>query len=400
MKIAIIVRRLNVRGGTQRMVAAVAENFKKMGHEATIYTFFYDPKNCYSEILKDIKIVSLDTQIPKGNYLMNFILENRMAKKLAARIDADSTILNPHDQVSYRVAYYFKKYTKNIPSVWMMNDMPTKTWFYWRETQFDPERRPMFLKYCLYWLLDWQETHTFIKAQDKVMVLDSRDKDWVHEYFKKEAVVIRNGSDAGKFKFREHMPPTGKKIKILMNGIFFNHRRFEDVISAASQLIADGWNILISIVGDYNADKKYYAKILKLVEDLKMQKEVKFAGQTKSDQELLDSYYNNDVFIFPNHLQSWGIVPFEAMATGLPVIVSRGAGASEILTDKENAMLVDPLKPEQITEAVRTLVSDRGLYENLSRRGREFVEKNISWQKYARDMFKIFEDTMKEFYGE
>jgi len=376
------------------MAAEVARHFKKMGHDATIYTFFYDPERCYSEILKDIKVVSLGTQIPKGNYLANFIKENRNAKRLASMIDLNSTILNPHDQVSYRVAYYFKKRAKPVPSIWMMNDMPTKTWFYWREAQFDPDRKPSFLKYAIYWLLDWYEIHTFIASQDKIMVLDYRDKDWVKEYFGKEAVVIRNGADISKFKFLERQPPGKTRVRVLLNGIFFNHRRFEDAILAVSDLRKTGYGAPITIVGDYNADKKYYARILKLIADLKMEGIVKFFGQTKSDEELAKIYYEHDIFIFPNHLQSWGIVPFEAMATGLPVIVSRGAGASEILTDGENALLVDPLRPDQIAASVKKLINSPELYSKLSHEGRNFVENNISWEKYAKDMFEIFKDTL------
>lgn len=376
------------------MVAAVADEFQKIGHNVVVYTFQYVPENCYSEILKNVKVVSLGTHIPKGNYLVNFILENRNAKHLAALIDKDIDILNPHDQTSYRVAYYFKKGVKNAPSVWMMNDMPTKTWFYWRESRFDPTKKPPLLKYVLYWLLDWYETHTFIKAQDTVMVLDFRDRDWVREYFGKDAIVIRNGADLSQYRYRERSIGTRRPIKLLMHGIFFNHRRFEDGLLSLKQLLDRGYDIRLSIAGDYNADKKYYARIAHMVEELELSSRVDFLGIFATNEKLFECFDSHDIFIFPNHLQSWGIVPFEAMATGLPVIVSRGAGASEILSHGENAMLVDPLSPDQIVGAVSRLIDDEHLYADLSANGRKFVEKNISWEKYAKDMFKIFEETI------
>ncbi|MDZ4260263.1 MAG: hypothetical protein U1A25_01235, partial [Candidatus Sungbacteria bacterium] len=68
-------------------------------------------------------------------------------------------------------------------------------------------------------------------------------------------------------------------------------------------------------------------------------------------------------------------------ASGCPVIVSKTAGASEVLTDGENALLVPPKNPD--------------LYEQLSRKGRLFVEQNISWRKYTEYMLKVFEEVIK-----
>lgn len=371
------------------MVAQSAREFKKMGHDVTIYTFFYSPENCYEEIFKDLPVVSLGTQIPKGNYLMNFILENRNAKKLAQLIENDTEFLNPHDQASYRVAAYYKKRVKNIPSVWMMNDMPTKTWFYWREKQFDPDIKVSFFKKTLYRFVDQYDIWKFIKPQNGVMVLDSRDRDWVKEYFGKDADIVTNGSDAGDFSYLPRVSLRDKRARILMNGIFFNHRRFEDTLEAMKILESHRYDLTLSIVGDYNSDKRYYAKVLAKVRELGLEDRVKFFGRV-SEKELVQSYYDHDIFVFPNHLQSWGIAPFEAMATGLPAIVSRGAGASEVLTHEHNAFLVNPLSPREIAEGVKKLIDDSLFYQKISANGRSFAEKNISWKRYADEMMEVF----------
>jgi glycosyltransferase involved in cell wall biosynthesis len=94
-------------------------------------------------------------------------------------------------------------------------------------------------------------------------------------------------------------------------------------------------------------------------------------------------------------LQSWGLVVFEAMAMGLPVIVSETAGASEVLTDHENSIIVKPKDPKGIASAVQELIQKPELYKKLSREGRKFVEKNISWPRYTEDMLKIFQSKLK-----
>ena len=395
MKIAFIVRKLNVRGGTQRQAVFLARELKKLGHQVKFYTFIYSAKDCYEDLLKEFKVVSLNYYPAASNYFVSLFLENRAAKKLAHLIDKDTDILHPHDQVSYRVAYYFKKKIKNIPSVWVMNDMPTKTWSFRRDSQFDSKLKISFIKRLFYWLVDKYEIKKFIKPQDKIIVLDNRDREWVREYFKKEAIVVRSGLDLERFNFKERESLTNKKVEILMAGIFFRHRRFEDGIMAMKILKEKNYDVNLSIVGDYNINKDYFKELVYLAKKSGMEDSVDFAGRV-SDEKLLNFYQQSDIFLFPNHWQSWGLVVFEAMACGLPSIVSKTAGASEVLTDGENALLVEPFKPEDIITAVAKLIDNPDLYVKISRQGRELVEKSISWPLMAQKVSAIFKETLKD----
>jgi len=66
-----------------------------------------------------------------------------------------------------------------------------------------------------------------------------------------------------------------------------------------------------------------------------------------SEEKLVEFYSTSDIFVFPNYPQTWGLAVFEAMGCGTPVVVSTSCGASEVLTDKENAILVPPKSPEK-----------------------------------------------------
>ena len=50
MNIAIIIRRLNVKGGAQRQALSLARELKNMGHNVALYTFFYDKDKCFSDL--------------------------------------------------------------------------------------------------------------------------------------------------------------------------------------------------------------------------------------------------------------------------------------------------------------------------------------------------------------
>src|SRR3989344_5325763 len=143
MNIAIIIRRLNVKGGAQRQALSLARELKYMGHQVALYTFFYDKEKCFSDLLDGMAVVSCNEADPKI---------------LARMIDQKSDILNPHDQEAYKVAYYFKKSIKNAPSVWMMNDVPSKDFGFWKESQFNPDLRRSFAKAAYHFVYDLCES--------------------------------------------------------------------------------------------------------------------------------------------------------------------------------------------------------------------------------------------------
>lgn len=376
MNIAIIVRRLNVKGGAQRQALSLAQELKNMGHGVALYTFFLDREKCFSDLLNGMVVFSSNEVDPK---------------KLANLIDSKTDILNPHDQEAYKVVYYFKKYVKKTPSVWMMNDIPSKNFGFWKESQFNPNLNRSLAKWVYHKLYDFWDLR-FIKAQDKITVLDNWNKNLVKKYFKKDAVVVRSGLDINQFSFNEHFLSKDGKIKLLTTGIFFPHRRFEDLITTASLLQGNNFDVSLSIIGDYDSHKNYYRALAEQARLLGIENRVKFLGKV-SDEELINAYKTHDIFVFPNHLQTWGLAVFEAMACGIPVIVSRSSGASEVLTDKENAMLINPKTPEEIKNAVLEFVSNPEFYSKISRNARIFVEQDISWQKYAKSMLDVFKLT-------
>ncbi len=369
MNIAIIIRRLNVKGGAQRQALSLARELKNMGHNVVLYTFFYDKEKCFDDLLDGMAVFASNLADPK---------------RLSELIDPNTDVLNPHDQEAYKVAYFFKKGVKNIPSIWMMNDVPSKDFGFWKESQFNPLLRRSFAKAVYHKIYDFLDSR-FIKAQEKITVLDDWNKRLVREHFGKNAVVTRSGLDIDKFKFNEHKTGGSKGVKLLTTGIFSPHRRFEDLIIAVS-LIPQAE---LTIVGDTSNDKKYYEKLKSLAGSLDISDRIKFLGKV-SDPELVEAYKSHDIFVFPNHLQTWGLAVFEAMACGIPVILSRTTGASEVVTDRKNSMLINPKTPEEIKKAVIELASNPDFYSSISRNARKFVEENISWKRYAKSMLEVF----------
>jgi glycosyltransferase involved in cell wall biosynthesis len=396
MKIGIVVWDLNISGGTQRQALELAKNLRVRGHEVVIYCVYYNKKTCYPELLSDLSVKYLiQTDSEKNDLKYSDSIDKeysgilglyKKVRELIKLFDSDLEILNIHDYLTYFVAPSFRKKYKK-PVIWMMNDMPVD--------ELRSEAKKTRLN-SISLTLKRRFLKIFINKIDNIVVLDNWNKDKFKRAYGREANVIRSGLDVESYKFKRRC--RSELLKIFTTGIFFPWRRFEDVIQALKFLKDKDVPFEFHHVGSDKRDMNYASKIYSLVEDLGLQKDVTFHGFV-SENELIDLYSNSDVFIFPNYPQTWGLAVFEAMACGTPVICSTGSGAHEVLTDKENVLLVPPMSPDRITNCLIALYSDEELWNRLHKNGRIFVEKNITWEKYTSNMEHIFEESIRGYNG-
>jgi len=404
MNIAMIFRKLNV-GGTQRHALSVAVELKKQGHAVTLYALYHPTNEGFSDVIAQFPTISLRKEIhhvPQtknlfgriARFFENIPEENADARALARMIDLKTDILNPHhDPFTYKTAYYYKKYVRQIPSIWMMNDLTTKYGSFMRAHALHPERKLSMGRRIAYALFDWWEMR-FIRNQDAIMALDQRDADWAQQYFHTPATVVHSGIDADQFPYHEHKSvPKDGEIKLLMVGIFFEHRRFEDTLDAMAILKKEGYRPRLTLIGRMQ-DQRYYDVIEKKIFALNLEDDVRRMGSV-SEEALRSAYKEHDIFIFPSHMQSWGIAVVEAMASGIPVIVSRTTGAADVLADGDNALLVNPKSPQEIAAAIKRLVRDPELFRDMPRRARAFVETSLTWSVCADKFLACFEAVMK-----
>ncbi len=391
MNIAIILRRIDVRGGTQRLALELAKFLKRNGHIVTFYTLRFAPEKAHDEFTAFKVVVhtaSGSTFLSRLGILGVFIQEARDAKVLAKRIDTSTEVLNPHDQVSYKVAAYAKRRLKHVPSVWTMNDMPTRKASFEREREVNPHLMRGLVKKIMHSIVDWFDIHLFIKPQDAIAVLDHRDQSWVKRDYGKHAEVIRTGVTipVDQIRKRDHLktPP-----RLLLFAHIQPHRRFEDVIHAVALLKKEHITTHLTIAGK-ESDAEYTRFIRLLVAEQGLEESVTFMTRSLEDKEVEALYAESDIFLNPSHFQSWGIAVFEALGRGVPVVVSNTVGASEVLTDGTNGLMVKAKDPTSIKDALKKLIQDKGVFQSLSSNGVEFVREHITWEIYGRHMLALF----------
>ncbi len=104
-----------------------------------------------------------------------------------------------------------------------------------------------------------------------------------------------------------------------------------------------------------------------------------FTGFLDGD-DLVRAFASADALVFPSVNETFGLVPLEAMACGLPVIATMTGGLVDTLRPGVNALLYDPADPATLAEQVRRLQHDPALRARLSE-GALAHARGLSWQR-------------------
>jgi glycosyltransferase involved in cell wall biosynthesis len=110
--------------------------------------------------------------------------------------------------------------------------------------------------------------------------------------------------------------------------------------------------------------------------------DVQFLGFARQ-AELPDQYKKAKLLLFPTLADVWGVVANEALAAGLPVIISQLSGcAAELVRHEQNGFVLS-LDVEIWASAVVLLLNDTQLYKKMSNAGKSFVA-HYNYQNAAR----------------
>jgi len=394
VRIGILLRELDVSGGTQRLALCLAKALLDAGEDVRIYGVRVDCSRCYPELSKRLSPIDLGERLPAvaRRSGMRRILDRflgtspdfEQSRRIAEMLPDDLDVLNVHEYFVYGAGACWKARTGR-PVVWSMNDVPGEFFRLW-----DPLRPWRKLDRVLNGKV-WENRRwrRFAEAFDEILVLSRMEGEKLRRETRLPYRVVVPGLDIDAFPFRPREAPSGGGLRLFSNAILYPHRRLEDIVAALALLKRKGIPFRWEHAGSADRAPEYATRIRGMAEEAGVAGETAFLGVV-TEPELVRLYQEADIFLFPNAPQSWGLAPFEAMACGTPVVVSRGSGASEVLNHRKNAILVDPYAPSQIADAVEDLRRDGGLWEGLHREGRRFVEENIRWDVYAARMLETF----------
>lgn len=165
----------------------------------------------------------------------------------------------------------------------------------------------------------------------------------------------------------------------------------EYLIKAVGQLIKNGKNLKLTIVGD----GPIRGELENLASSLGIKERIYFAGFIPNEKVV--SFLNEfDIFAIPSvgEGETFGVAAVEAMATALPVVASRVGGLPEVIDDRKTGMLVQPANVMELAKALEIYASKPDLRITHGQAGRRKVEAQYNLEENAILMDNLYDTAM------
>jgi glycosyltransferase involved in cell wall biosynthesis len=198
----------------------------------------------------------------------------------------------------------------------------------------------------------------------------------VYEAFPPRRIVV-SGNGVGNEWFG--FPPVPKTQDACYLGTISPEKRQELLIRAWKEVSLERPDAVLVLVGG-TVDKQYASKCNALINDLELKKNVIVTGFV-DDAKARNWVNSSRIFLSASTWEGFGLSILEAMATGLPCIVSDIPTLREIFGG--TALLVDSSDPHTWAEQVLGLLEDKESLEQLSASGRRLATR-FRWQEVGR----------------
>lgn len=164
------------------------------------------------------------------------------------------------------------------------------------------------------------------------------------------------------------VPYAGRLISV---ALLLETKGIQDLINAVARLKTDGWRGTLEVIGDGT----YRTELVQLVRRVGLEEEVRFLGLLPK-AAIADRLREADIFVLPSHFETFCAAAAEAIASGLPVIMTRCGGPEDF---------VNP------TVGCLTRVGDVEELANAIRHVEEHIDSFDPWElaQYARERFSL-----------
>ncbi len=112
-------------------------------------------------------------------------------------------------------------------------------------------------------------------------------------------------------------------------------------------------------------------------------------------EELIKLYKISDIFIFPSIIESFGIVIIEAMAAGIPLVVSNVPGSKDLVKNNKNGFVVSKNNAQEFVNVIKNLHDDKKLLKRIKKNCLNTV-KYYDWPKVSDKYIDLYKKIIKE----
>jgi glycosyltransferase involved in cell wall biosynthesis len=194
--------------------------------------------------------------------------------------------------------------------------------------------------------------------------------------------VIPNGislercaTTRSKGEFRKFCGIENGSSLILYLGRLARIKGIDFLIEAFSRLVQEEKDAVLVIAGP---EWNYKRELEEKVRTLGIQDRVHFVGYL---DDVGFAYQDADLLVYPGMYEIFGLVPFEAIMSGTPVIVTDSNGSGELIRKGNCGLAVQYGDCAELAEKMAFCLENPGEGRKMVRRGQEFVRENLTWNR-------------------
>ena len=197
--------------------------------------------------------------------------------------------------------------------------------------------------------------------------------------FKNKAAIIHNGIDIPKLGLAPP-PAANAPRRLLFLGRLHPVKALDNLLRAWALLQQRRANANWELVVAGENEGGYLAAVQRLAAELKLER-VSFPGLVReSERDAL--YQSAELFVLPSHTENFGLSAAEALANGVPAVISRHAPWKNI--EREGCGWWSDNAPEALAACLGAAMSESSAsLKSMGARGRLWMQRDFSWDRAA-----------------
>ena len=198
------------------------------------------------------------------------------------------------------------------------------------------------------------------------------------------------GVDTDWFHPMTATPEASRHVRLLFVGSLIRRKGLQDLLDALDD--PGLHRVRLTVVGEGSS-----AAFLKETANLLGLKELVDWKGALPQAEVARIMRSSDIFCLPSYMEGRPNAVNEAMASGLPVIVTRIGGIPDMVREGETALLFEPGDVKGLRECIKTLVDAPDLRRKMGASGYDlFVRSGVSWDSTAEEIDTILSRVIEE----
>ncbi len=225
---------------------------------------------------------------------------------------------------------------------------------------------------------------TIWRGADAVIAKCPEEIDMIHAVDSAlEVDLVPNGVDLNIFRPGSPIPDEGP-LRVICSARLIERKGQHHLIEAVRRLADQGVDVRLDLVGTGDAHATLEAQARRLgVAD-----RVEFAGYV-AREVIPQRYAAAHVFALPSFNEGLSLAALEALAAGLPLVLTRTGGTSDLVEEGINGLTFDWADVETLAAHLRRLATDRGLARRMGAASHERAQR-FGWETIAGQFLRLF----------